>query len=263
MIGSELLTNAGCILLLATLLWGYSVIRRDVSIIDPWWSVFFLMVTVRTGWHTGLSPGKWLLMLCVALWSLRLATHLGWRCWKSQAEDPRYQAFRKRFGAHRYWWISFFQVFLLQGTLAFLITMPLQVASAASLPDPITPLDLIGCSLFGIGFLCEAVADAQLARHRRHEATRGTVLQTGLWRYSRHPNYFGEALLHWGLWLMCAGTPLGLACVFAPILLTILLLRVSGVSMLEPLLKRTKPGYDAYIRNTSAFIPWKPRTPQK
>jgi steroid 5-alpha reductase family enzyme len=114
--------------------------------------------------------------------------------------------------------------------------------------------------LFLIGFVCEVVADAQLQAFRRDPARRGQVLDTGLWRYSRHPNYFGEALLGWGLALQAAGQPYALASLLAPLLMTFLLLKVSGVAMLDALLSKTKPDYRAYMQRTSAFVPWPPRS---
>lgn len=224
------------LLLMMTLLWGYSVYKKDASIVDPWWSIGFVVA--------GRNAPPFLLAL-VALWAIRLWLHLLLRS-RDKPEDPRYQAFRKRFGAERYWWVSFFQVFMLQGVLLFVISLPLQLATAHT--------SIVGAVLFVVGFSCEAIADFQLQRFRR-SPTR-TVLDTGLWRFSRHPNYFGEALLWWGLWL-CAGAPLW--TVLSPALLTLLLLRVSGVTLLEQRLKKTKPEYVDYIARTSAFIPWPPK----
>lgn len=126
-------------------------------------------------------------------WALRLWLHLLARS-RGKSEDPRYTAFRQRLGPERYWWVSFFQVFLLQGCLALLISAPLQLAAAAPAPDPIRATSLAGLLLFLAGFAIEVVADAQLQAFRDDPARRGAVLESGLWRYSRHPNYFGEAL---------------------------------------------------------------------
>jgi steroid 5-alpha reductase family enzyme len=257
---SLVLGNAALVLGTMTVLWLYSVARRDASVVDPWWSILFLLVTARTAWATGPSPAKALLLSCVALWSLRLAIHLGIRCRQAPAEDPRYRAFRERFGPDRYWWVSFFQVFLLQGILALILSAPLQWAAAAPPPDPVSAFGLAGLALFLAGFFFEAVGDAQLAAHRRDPAKRGTVLATGLWRYTRHPNYFGECLVGWGFWLMAMSRPAGAFLVFAPAGLTFLLLRVSGVSMLEPMLVRSKPGYGEYVLRTPAFFPGRPRS---
>ncbi len=250
--------NVTLVLGLMTLLWLVSVYRRDVSIVDPWWSISFLLVTVHTAARTGLTPAKTLLLVLVATWALRLWLHLLLRS-RGKPEDPRYARFRQHYGPERYWWVSFFQVFLLQGCLALFISSPLQLASAAVAPDRITGTDLAGLLIFTAGFLIEAVADWQLQSFRRDPARRGKALDTGLWRWSRHPNYFGETVLWWGFWLCAVDEPLGWATVLSPALMTFLLLRVSGVTMLEAHLTRSKPGYGEYVRRTSAFVPRRPR----
>lgn len=243
---------------LMTLLWLYSVWRKDASIVDPWWSIGFWVVYTRTVLATGLTLGKEALWIAVTAWAWRLAVHL-WIRARGRPEDPRYQAFRQRFGPERYWWISYFQVFLLQGTLVWIISAPLQLAGSVEPPDGLAWNDWAGLALIAVGLGFEAVADWQLTRFRNDPAMKGRVLDTGLWRYSRHPNYFGEAVLGWGFWLSALDVPGGLATVFAPALMTFLLLRVSGVTMLDKHLKRTRPGYDDYIQSTSSFFPWPPR----
>lgn len=251
--------NAALIFGLMTVLWAVSVSLRDASIVDPWWSIAFLLVTVHTALRTGLTPAKALLLFVVVTWALRLWLHLLLRS-RGKPEDPRYASFRQRYGPRRYWWVSFFQVFLLQGCLALLISAPLQLAAAAAPPHAIAATDVAGLVVFTIGFLFEAVADWQLQSFRRDPASRGKVLDTGLWRFSRHPNYFGEALLWWGFWLFAWGQPLGWATAPAPALMTFLLLRVSGVTLLDAHLKRSRPGYEDYVRRTSAFVPRPPKT---
>jgi steroid 5-alpha reductase family enzyme len=239
-------------------LWLYSVWRKDASIVDPWWSVGFWWVYTRTAVDSGLTLAKGVLLVGVSLWAWRLAVHL-WIRAHGKPEDPRYQAFRRKFGEERYGWISFFQVFMLQGTLMLVISVPLQVAATAPAPDPLAWNDWVGVGLITVGFVFEAVGDWQLTRFRNDPAKKGQVLDTGLWRYTRHPNYFGEAVLGWGFWLCALNAPWGAATVFAPVLMTFLLLRVSGVTLLERQLKRTRPGYEEYIQRTSAFVPWLPR----
>ncbi len=257
MSGSLVGENALLVLGMMTLLWLVSIRLRDVSIVDPWWSIAFLLVTVNSARHGTLSPPTILLLVLVASWSLRLWWHLLLRS-RGKAEDPRYAGFRQRFGAERYWWLSFFQVFLLQGVLALLISAPLQLAASAS-SSTLTIFDRVGALLFTVGFLVEVIADRQLQAFRDDPQRRGGVLDTGLWHYSRHPNYFGEALLGWGLWLQCLDLPYGWATGLAPALMTFLLVRVSGVSMLDAHLRATKPGFAAYMERTSGFIPWPPR----
>jgi steroid 5-alpha reductase family enzyme len=250
--------NALVILVLMTGLWLFSVWKRDASIVDPWWSVGFWCVYTRTVLDSGLTPGKAVLWGWVTLWAWRLAVHL-WLRARGKPEDPRYQAFRRRFGPERYWWISFFQVFVLQGALMWIISMPLQLAASAGPPDGMAWNDWVGAVLIAAGTSFEAVGDWQLTRFRNDAAMKGRVLDTGLWRYTRHPNYFGEAVLWWGFWLCSLDVPWGLATVFAPLLMTFLLVRVSGVTLLEAQLRRTRPGYEEYIQRTSTFIPRPPR----
>lgn len=255
--------NVLLVLSLMTLLWIVSVRLRDASIVDPWWSMAFLLVLAQTALRTGLTPGKALLLAMVAAWALRLWGYLLLRS-RGKPEDPRYAGFREKYGADRYWWFSYFQVFLLQGVLVVVISAPLQLAGAAEAPDPVSAFDLLGLALFAAGFALEAVADAQLSSYRRAKArggadTPGPVLDTGLWRFTRHPNYFGEALLWWGLWIAVLDAPWGWATAFAPALMTFLLVKVSGVAMLDAHMAAKRSEYADYIRRTSAFLPWPPK----
>lgn len=249
--------NALAVLALVTALWLVSIKLRDVSIIDPWWSIASLLVCARSVWVTGLTPGKALLLAMVSAWALRLFVHLLVRS-IGKPEDPRYAAFRRRYGPDRYWWFSFFQVFLLQGALALVASAPLAVAGAAVAPDPIAWNDVAAAILFTLGFVIEAVADAQLARFRASPESRGRVLDRGLFRWSRHPNYFGETLVAWAFWLAALDARFGAFTIVGPAMMTWLLLRVSGVSMLDEHMMRTKPGYAEYMRRTSAFFPRPP-----
>ena len=253
--------NAALVFGLVVVLWLVSIARRDAGIIDPWWSMAFLLVTTNTVARTGLTPAKTLLVVMVALWAVRLWLHLLLRS-RGRPEDPRYAAFRARYGPGRYWWVSFFQVFLLQGALALVISAPLQLAAAAARPDLLRPVHLAAALVFNIGFALEAVADGQLQRFRAlaaRDERRGTVLDAGLWRYSRHPNYFGESVLWWGFWLAACARPYGWVTGFAPAIMTFLLVRVSGVTMLDAHLTATRPGYADYVRRTSSFVPRPPR----
>lgn len=236
-------------------LWVYSLIRRDASVVDPWWSMGFLAITLILLRKAPLTPSRTALLGLVAIWALRLWAYLLWRS-RGKGEDPRYRAFRERYGPKRYWWISLFQVFGLQGVLMLVISAPLQVAATRPWPDLLQPGHLLGAALVGVGVVLEALADAQLAAFRASGS--GGVLQSGLWRYSRHPNYFGESLVWWGFWLYSLPAGGGWT-VFSPLLMTYLLVRVSGVAMLEPALRKKRPEYEDYIRRTSAFLPWPPR----
>ena len=247
-----IIQNAILVAALMSALWVVSVIRRDASIVDPWWSIAFLVVTTNTVLATGFTPAKVLLLAMVAVWAIRLWLHLLLRS-RGRPEDPRYAAFRQRYGPDRYWWVSFFQVFMLQGVLALIISSPLQLAASAAPPDPVGAATVLGLLVFLAGFGIEAVADYQLQRFRS-ERTGGRVLDTGLWGRSRHPNYFGEALLWWGFWLCAVDEPYGWLTVYAPALMTFLLVRVSGVALLDAHLA-DRPGYADYMKRTPGFVP--------
>lgn len=253
-----IIQNVLLVLVLMSSLWVWSVIRSDASVVDPYWSMGFFLVTGSTVLQTGLTPGKTLLLVVVAAWALRLWVYLLRRA-RGKPEDPRYAAFRRRYGPERYWWVSFFQVFLLQGSLILLVSAPLQLAAAAPGPDPIGWLDGLAAAiaLFGAGY--EAVADAQLAAWKRRP-DRGEVMDQGLWRTSRHPNYFGEVLVAWGFWLFAASEQGGLVVLFAPVLMTWLLVRVSGVAMLDAQMAARGPAYRAYMERTPALIPGRPKS---
>ena len=252
-----LLLTAGVLFSGLSVLWAISVRLKDASLVDPFWSISFLVIAVSTVVQTGFSPAKGLMLAAVALWALRLFSHLMQRFLAHPEEDPRYQAFRQKYGPERYWWVSYFQVFLLQGTLALLVAAPLQVAGSAALPDPIGPWDVFGASVFLVGTAFEAIADRQLAAYRADSSPdKPTVLDTGLWRTSRHPNYFGNALLWWGLGLMAVDQPWGWLALLGPALMSYLLVKVSGVALLDAQLSKTRPGYKAYMERTSGFVPW-------
>jgi len=240
-------------LALMTVVWGVSLVLRDVSIIDWVWGLVFVLMAwlYRT---TGFAdPGRaWLVPFLVTLWGLRLAIHLVWR---HRGEDPRYAEMRSRSGPG-FRWRSLVTVFWLQAGIAWVVAWPLLLSIRRG--GELGTLDLVGMTLFALGLALESAADAQLVRFRHDPSNRNRVLDRGLWRYSRHPNYFGEALVWWGLWLLAVAVGAWWT-VFSPLLMTWLLVRVSGVPMLEERLVETRPGYARYIRRTPAFVPWFPR----
>jgi steroid 5-alpha reductase family enzyme len=243
------------IALLAALGWAGSAAKRDVSIVDSLWPLFFLLgALVYAALAGATGPRAMLLLALVALWALRLAGYLTWRNW-GEPEDRRYQAIRAR-NEPGFAWKSFYLVFGLQAVLAWVIAMPLfaGLSGAAAL----NAIDYAGALLWILGFGFESIADWQLARFKAGPANRGKVLDTGLWRYTRHPNYFGEALLWWGFFLIATAAGGGWT-VFAPLLMTLLLLKVSGVTLLEKDIGERRPDYRAYIARTNAFIPGPPR----
>jgi steroid 5-alpha reductase family enzyme len=245
--------GAGVALAMAT--WLASLSRRDVSIVDSaWpWLVWVPAAVTLLLWPTP-GPRSVPVLVLAGLWALRLSAHITWRH-RGQPEDHRYQAIRRRNQPH-FGWKSLYLVFGLQALLAWIVALPL--LAAIMQPAPWSAVDLAGIALFAFGLAFEAIADAQLARFKADPAQRGKVMERGLWRYSRHPNYFGECCLWWGLWLLSA-TAGTWWTVLSPLLMTVLLLRVSGVTLLEADISARRPGYGEYIRRTSAFVPWRPR----
>ena len=239
--------------------WLFSLDRRDVSTVDVQWGLAFVLVAaIGALLGGGAEPRRVFLLVLVAVWGARLAWHIHRRN-RGKGEDYRYAAMRARHGV-RFPWVSLFTVFLLQGALALFIGLPLLAATAAPEPAALGGWDLAGFLLWTVGFLFEAVGDAQLVRFKADPAQRGRVMDRGLWRYTRHPNYFGDATLWWGLFFVACATPGGWKTVASPLVMTFFLLKVSGVALLEKGLARTKPAYADYVARTSAFVPWFPRT---
>jgi steroid 5-alpha reductase family enzyme len=244
---------------LALLTWAVSLARRDVSLVDRVWS---LMIVAAGLAYAALLPAQsnWRgpAMLAVAgVWALRLSAYISWRNW-GHGEDRRYQAIRARNQPH-FEWKSLYLVFALQAVLAWVVAMPFLAALQGARPPGW--IDMVGLALAVFGVVFEAVGDAQMARFKADAAHRGQVMDRGLWRYTRHPNYFGEACVWWGLWLMAAssGGWGGLAAIVSPLLMTVLLLKVSGVRLLEQDLRERSAGYRDYIARTNAFVPGPPR----
>lgn len=245
------------IMSMMTILWLISIKIRNVSIVDLFWGFGFVVASVVYFIFTeGFETRKNLLMSLVAIWGLRLSIYLAWRN-IGKGEDFRYQKFRKDFGEDRYWWYSFFSVFLLQGVWMWLISIPLlgaQFYAGSSLGI----LDFIGVGIWIIGITFETGGDIQLARFKANPSNNGKVLDTGFWHYTRHPNYFGDAAVWFGYGLICLSAG-SYWPVLGSVLMTALIIKVSGVALLEKTLTTTKPGYQEYVRKTSAFIPWFPK----
>ena len=249
------LVAGAAIAAVAVAAWVISVVRRDVSIVDSLWSLLFLLallVYLAVSGTTG--PRDWLITVMVAAWALRLSIYITVRN-HGEPEDRRYQAIRRNNEPH-FWFKSLYIVFLLQGFLAWVVCLP--ALAAVSGQTPPGPLDFAGLALWLVGMYFEVVGDWQLARFRRGKREAGAVLDTGLWRYTRHPNYFGEALLWWGVYLIALSAGAWWT-IFAPLLMTFLLLRVSGVALLEKDIAGRRPAYRDYIRRTNAFFPGRPR----
>jgi steroid 5-alpha reductase family enzyme len=233
-----------------------ALLRKDNSIADIAWGLGFVLVSAATlGRGAGPSARSFLASGLVLIWGLRLAVHILFRN-RKRGEDPRYAEWRRKWG-RTFLWRSYLQVFLLQGFFLLVISYPVILANASK-PVPIGPLDLAGAVAWVAGFFFETVGDAQLARFKRDPGNRGKIMDKGLWRFSRHPNYFGESLMWWGIFLVALGVPYGWTTVVSPVLITFLLVRVSGIPMLEKKYAGNAE-FQAYARRTSAFVPWFPR----
>ncbi|MEO6928959.1 MAG: DUF1295 domain-containing protein [Casimicrobiaceae bacterium] len=241
----------------ALLTWPVSVYKQDVSIVDSLWSLFFLCGLIAYvaagGWRIG-GERACIVTTLLALWGLRLCLYVTWRN-HGEPEDRRYQAIRAR-NQPGFAWKSVYLVFGLQAVLAWVIAMPLFAALGGD--APINLLDVAGVALWITGMLFESVGDWQLARFKADPANRGRVLDSGLWRYTRHPNYFGEATIWWSFYLFAAAAGAWWT-LFAPLVMTIMLLKVSGVALLEKDIGERRPAYREYIARTSVFIPWPPK----
>jgi len=246
------------ILGMMSILWIISVIIKNVSIVDLFWGFGFVLTNVFYFISTdGLGLRKVILLILVSIWGFRLTGYLSWRN-IGKGEDYRYKQFRRKYGENRYWWISFFQTFLLQGILMWLISAPLLGAQYHGQEKNPGILDYAGIAFWITGFIFETIGDYQLARFKADPSNKGKVLSSGLWRYTRHPNYFGDSAVWWGYGFLCLGAG-SIWPVLGSILMTALIIKVSGVALLEKNLIDKKPEYREYIDKTSAFIPWFPK----
>lgn len=247
------------ILIMALITWCASLFKRDVSIVDSVWPLLFL-AAAATFAATVPEPGPRtpVVVVLVGLWALRLAGYLTWRNWGAP-EDRRYQRIR-RHNEPRFALKSLYLIFGLQGMLAWIISLPLLAAIAA--PRAITVLDYAGVALWVLGFGFESVGDWQLARFKRVATNRGRVMDQGLWRYTRHPNYFGDCCTWWGFYLIALAAG-GWWSIGGPLLMSFLLLRVSGVALLERDISERRPAYRDYRLRTNAFFPGAPMRPTR
>lgn len=240
------------------LVWLFSLPAKNASLADIFWGLGFVLIAWLSYAFSSGFPGRQLLIvLLTTAWGLRLSGHIAWRNW-GQGEDRRYQAWRAKRGDD-FWWMSLFTVFLTQAVLLWLVSLTVQLGQISPTPDHFTGADFLGALVWGVGFVFEAVADWQLARFKADPANRGKVMNRGLWRYSRHPNYFGESLIWWGLFLITLSTPHGWWAIISPLVITFLLLKVSGVVLLEKDMGERRPDYREYKETTSAFLPWFPQ----
>ena len=235
--------------------WLLSLVRNNVTHVDSLWSLFIASAAFAYALNADApTPRTFLVLFLVTLWAVRLSAYLTWRNWGPH-EDHRYVAIRKNNSPH-FWLKSLYIVFGLQAVLAWVISLPLLGAIEASVA--LTRLDLLGALLFTFGFVWQVVADWQLSLFKANASHRGQVLRNGLWRYSRHPNYFGESCIWWGFYLIALAAGAWWS-VLSPMLMTLLLLKVSGVALLEKDIAERRPNYASYRKNTNAFFPWWPK----
>ncbi len=240
-------------------LWLVSIPLRDVSIVDPAWGPAFVLVAAVAAVAGGGCLGRrWLLFGMTAVWGLRLGTYLLLRKLHDRSEDRRYAAMRERRGAAFIPW-SLVMIFGLQGLLVLIVSLPVQVAAGRG--GVLNAAVIPGVVLWLVGFAFESIGDEQLRRFKARSASHGQVMDRGLWRYTRHPNYFGDFCVWWGLWLV-ALTAGGTWWTFVgPVVMSLLLIRVSGAGLLEKDIGERRPGYTDYIRRTSGFFPRPPKKP--
>lgn len=253
LLAATALTVAGCMVAL----WLVSLVLRDASIVDVFWGLGFCVITWLGYLWTGgdVSARRLLLVVMTSLWGLRLAGYLFWRN-AGRGEDPRYAAMRRHWGS-RFWWVSLLTVFGLQGVLMWIVSLPVQLGLIAP-GGSLGVLDALGIALWALGMCFETVGDWQLARFRADPTHTGGVMDRGLWRYTRHPNYFGDFCVWWGIFAVALSTPHGRWALVGPALMSFLLMRVSGVPMLERSIHKRRPAYAAYAKRTSAFFPRPP-----
>lgn len=245
-------------LMLAT--WSVSLLRRDASIVDIVWGLGFVLVAWAAKFVTGASgAGNWLLLLMVTVWGLRLAGYLAKRN-LGKGEDFRYKAMRRKHG-ERFAIVSLYTVFGLQGALMFVVSLPVTMGQRDTSAGTGFVV-FLGFVVWAIGIYFEAVGDAQLARFKRDPRNEGQIMDQGLWALTRHPNYFGDALVWWGLAIVGSSQGAGVWAFLGAGVMTVLLVRVSGAAMLDRLLAKRKPGYAEYMARTSGFIPMPRRSAQ-
>jgi len=253
--------NLALIIAVMTGLWLVSLRIRDVSFIDAVWPLGMLLLAVATFPRTDGDPvRKWLLLWLVGVWALRLGWHLFGRWWR-QGADARYVEIVDNMKRTRNWGFgktALLVVFLPQAGLAWLTSLPVQLGQVDYAPA-VGWLGWTGAVLAVIGIGFESIGDAQLAAFKKNPDNKGKVLDTGLWRWTRHPNYFGDACVWWGLYLIAAETGPGVWAIAGPLFLTFTLTKWSGIGITEKAIHSTRPGYADYVRRTSAFIPWPPK----
>ena len=252
---SAWLIALAAVLVFGVLGWFWSLIRRDVSIVDSMWSLMFLITSVcYAAVIDEPGPRIWLVLILTGVWAVRLSIYISWRNW-GEGEDYRYRQIRRN-NSPAFEFKSLYIVFGLQAVLAWFISLPLLAAIASPREPGI--LDGIGAFVWLVGMTFETVGDLQLTRFKADPRNAGKVLQSGLWRLTRHPNYFGDFCVWWGFFLIALSAG-GWWAIVSPLLMSFLLLKVSGVALLEKDIGERRPGYADYIARTNAFFPGPPK----
>ena len=250
--------NLGAVIVLMICGWVASLVVKNVTLVDSLWGLGFVLIA----WLTvilsdGFAGRSLLIAVLVTVWGLRLSVYLSRRNW-GKGEDPRYAGWREQ-NAENFWIVSLFKIFLLQAFVLWVIALAPQFGQFSRAPAAFTWLDCFGLLVWLAGFVFESLADRQLARFKADPANQGRVMDHGLWRYSRHPNYFGESLIWWGLFAVTLSTPGSWWTIISPLVITTVLLKMTGIPLTEQNLVERRPAYSDYIRRTSAFFPWFPR----
>ena len=251
------LLTALILLCFMTLVFFLALKLQDNSIVDVAYGLGFVLI----GWSGWTAYGSFesrqlLLLAMISLWGLRLAGHIVMRKQNEDGEDPRYRQWRESWGK-TFVWRSYLQIYLLQGTVIYLVALPLLLA-INNAGGPLGWIDMLGVLVWLVGFAFEAIGDWQLLQFKRDPGNRGRIMQSGLWQFTRHPNYFGEATLWWGVFLVALGAPLGWLAIISPLLINFLLLKVSGIPMLEERYAGNRE-FEIYKQRTNAFFPWFPK----
>jgi steroid 5-alpha reductase family enzyme len=255
--GTVMLASAGAVAALMLVPWVVSLLRRDAGVADVAWGLGFVLVAwLSFALADGTAERKTLVVVLTSIWGVRLAAYLAWRD-RGKEEDFRYREMRARYG-RRFPLVSLVAVFAFQGLGIWTVSLPVQAAQVPDSPSTLTVLDFAGVFLWVVGMFFESVGDLQLARFKADLGNRGKVLDEGLWRYTRHPNYFGDFCVWWGLYAIALATGAWWSVV-GPLMMSCILLRLSGVPVMERHLRQQRPGYEQYAQRTSAFLPSPPR----
>lgn len=251
------LVAGGILAVFMTCVFLIGLAKQDNSIVDVAWGIGFILITLYAFFSTGTYLARQILVTTlVVVWGVRISVHIFIRNWGKE-EDHRYQAFRMSWRPY-FVLKSFFYIFMLQGFLIWVIDYPVIFTNASTAMPPLGVLDVVGMVIWLIGFAFEAIGDYQLKKFIDNPANTGKICKVGLWRYTRHPNYFGEVTMWWGIFLIVLSVPWGWTGVISPLTVTYLLMFVSGVPMAERIFEKNEE-YAQYKKETSALIPWFPR----